>query len=82
MAYTELENYQEVSEGFSVPALIKIVANARNNGEDSLSITLDLKSIKPKEITERLQNYFKRPDPEGFKHILVKESGKWIEQRR
>lgn len=83
VAYTELENYREISEGFSVPALIKIVTNARNNGEDSLSITLNLKSIKPKTITEKMQNfYFNRRPPQGFKHEYRIISGKSIEQRR
>ena len=55
IAYTELEGYREVSDGFFVPALIKIIAYGQNKGKDSLSITLDLKSIKPKKITERQQ---------------------------
>ncbi len=83
VAYTELEGYKEVSDGFFVPALIKIIAYGRNNSEESLNINLDLKSIRPKEITEGMQNfYFNRPKPRGFKHILVNEGGKWIEQRQ
>jgi len=83
VAYTELGNYKEVSEGFFVPALIKIITYGQNNGEDSLNITLDLKSIRPKEITEGMQNfYFNRPQPRGFEHILVNEGGKWIEQQQ
>jgi hypothetical protein len=82
LAYTELGDYKEVSDGFSVPALIRIIAYGQNNGEESLSIALDLKSIGPKEITEGMQNfYFVRPQPRGFKHVLVNEGGKWIEQR-
>jgi len=83
VAYTELGNYKEVSEEFFVPALIKIITYGQNNGEDSLNITLDLKSIRPKEITEGMQNfYFNRPQPRGFEHILVNEGGKWIEQQQ
>jgi len=81
IAYTELEGYREVSDGFFVPALIKIIAYGQNKGKDSLSITLDLKSIKPKKITERQQKVFERPPPRNFKHVLVNEGGKWIEQR-
>ncbi len=81
IAYTELESYREVSDGFFVPALIKIIAYGQNKGEDSLSITLDLKSIKPKKITERQQKVFERPPPKYFKHVLVNEGGKWIEQQ-
>ncbi len=83
VAYTELGDYKEVSDGFLVPALIKIIAYGQNNGEESLSIELDIKSIGPKEITEGMQNfYFNRPKPRGFKHVLVNEGGKWIEQRQ
>ncbi len=82
IAHTELEGYREVSDGFFVPALIKIIAYGQNKGKDSLSITLDLKSIKPKKITERQQKAFERPPPRNFKHVLVNEGGKWIEQRR
>ena len=82
IAYTELEGYREVSDGFFVPALIKIIAYGQNKGKDSLSITLDLKSIKPKKIAERQQKVFKRSPPRNFKHVLVNEGGKWIEQRR
>jgi len=83
VAYTELGDYKEVSDGFFVPALIKIIAYGQNNDEESLSIDLDLKSIEPKTITEGMQNfYFNRPEPRGFKHVLVNERGKWIEQEQ
>ena len=83
VAYTELGGYKEVSEGFFVPALIKIIAYVQNNSEESLNINLDLKSIGPKEITEGMQNfYFNRPQPRGFEHVLVNEGGKWIEQQQ
>ena len=82
IAYTELDDYKEVSEGFFVPTLIKIIAYDQNNGEDSLSINLNLKSIGPKTITEGMRNYyFNRPKPRGFKHIWMSKGGKWIEQQ-
>ncbi len=83
MAYTELGNYKEVSEGFFVPALIKLIAYGQNNGEESLNINLDLKSIGPKEITEGMQNYyFNRREPRGFEHEYRIIGGKWIEQQQ
>ncbi len=82
VAYTELDGYKEVSDGFFVPALIKIITYGQNKSKDSLSITLNLKSIKPKKITERQQKVFERPPPRNFKHVLVNGGGKWIEQRR
>jgi len=83
VAYTELEGYKEVSDGFFVPALINIIAYRQNKGEDSLSINLDLKSIRAVKFNERQQNvYFNPPPQRGFKHILVNEGGKWIEQQQ
>jgi len=83
VAYTELEGYKEVSDGFFVPALINIIAYRQNSDEDLLNINLHLMSIKPKEITEGMQNFFfNRPEPRGFEHILVNEGGKWIEQQQ
>jgi len=83
VAYTELEGYKEVSDGFFVPALINIIAYRQNSDEDSLNINLHLMSIRPKEITEGMQNFFfNRPEPRGFEHILLNEGGKWIEQQQ
>ncbi len=83
VAYTELEGYKEVSDGFFVPALINIIAYRQNSDEDSLNINLHLMSIRPKEITEGMQNFFfSRPEPRGFEHILLNEGGKWIEQQQ
>ncbi|MHC4426348.1 MAG: hypothetical protein ACYSYV_09650 [Planctomycetota bacterium] len=81
VASAELGKYKEVSEGFSVPALIRVTTHAPDNAEDSLSITLDLKSIKPAEITERRRELlFKRRPPRGFKHVRKIVNGKWIEE--
>jgi hypothetical protein len=45
VAYTELEGYKEISDGFFVPALINIIAYRQNSDEDSLNINLHLMSI-------------------------------------
>ena len=83
LAYTELDGYTEASEGFYMPTSINIIAYGENGVEDALSITLDLKSIGPKEITEGMRNYyFNRPEPRGFKHIWVNKDGKWTEQQQ
>ena len=82
VAFTELDDYKEVSESFFIPTSIKIITYGQNHGEDSLSINLDLKSIKPVKFNERQQKiYFNPPSQGGFKHILINEGGKWIEQR-
>ncbi|MHC4172116.1 MAG: hypothetical protein ACYTBX_05340 [Planctomycetota bacterium] len=79
----ELDKYKQVLEGFFVPAGIKIIKRANDNPEDSLSVTLDLKSIKSTEITAKQQNVlFNRPQPQGFKRLIRIVGGKWIEQRQ
>jgi len=77
----ELADYQEVSEGFFVPALITINTHAKNKAEDSLSIILNLKSVQPTIITEKQQNVlFNRPQPRGFKDEYRIVNGRWIKQ--
>ena len=80
LALAELEDYKEISEGFFVPASIKIIAYDQDNSAEPLGITLNLKTIKPKEFTERHQKVFERPPPQGFDHILRNEGEVWIEQ--
>jgi len=75
----ELDRYKQVLEGFFVPARIKIIERSEDTREDSLSITLDLTSIKP--ASEKQQKFpFNRPPTRGFKHIIRKIGGRWIEQ--
>jgi len=82
VAFTELDDYKEVSESFFVPTSIKIITFGQDNSEDSLSINLDLKSIKPAKFNERQQKVYFNPPPQGgFKHIRINEGGKWIERR-
>ncbi len=80
LALAELKSYKEVSEGFFVPGSIKIIAYEQEGGAESLGITLNLKTIKPKKFTENLLKVFVRPPPKGFDHILKKEGEEWIEQ--
>ncbi|MBC8468971.1 MAG: DUF4292 domain-containing protein [Planctomycetes bacterium] len=80
LALAELKDYKEVSDGFFVPASIKIIAYDQDNIAEPLGITLNLKSIKPKEFTERQQKVFERPPPGNLRHILKNEGEKWIEQ--
>lgn len=78
---TELDKYKELLEGFFVPAVIKITRPA-GQAEDSVSITLSLKSIKPADFTEKQRNrLFERPRPRGFEHIYeINEDCETIEQ--
>jgi hypothetical protein len=80
IALAELNDYKEVSEGFFIPASIKIVTYKQEGGAEPLGITLNLKTIKPKEFTKSQLKVFVRPPPQGFDHILRKEGETWIEQ--
>jgi hypothetical protein len=82
LAVAELKDYKEVSEGFFVPASIKIIAYDPDSRAEPFDVTLNLKSIKPKEFTERQQKVFERPAPGNLKHILKSEGGRWVEQRQ
>lgn len=80
-AGAELDKYKEVSDGFFIPSLIKVTTYAQETGESSLSITLDLKSVKQATITEPRRNVlFKLPQPRGFTKIYRIVNGKWFEQ--
>jgi len=78
---TELDRYKEVSGGFFVPALIKIVNRAEDNKEGSVSITLRLRSVKSMDFTEKAQRrLFTRPAPHQFKRIFRIIDGEMIEE--
>ena len=76
-----LDRYKEVSEGFFVPSAVIINSFVEGNGENSVGITLTLRSIKAARFTERRSNLlFSRPPPRGFKHIYKIVDGEVIEQ--
>ena len=79
MAIAELYKYKEMSEGFFVPRVIKIVTYTQEEREDSVIITL--KSVKPYKFDKKKQDdYFNRRKPKGFKHIYRIIDGHIIEQ--
>ena len=78
---TEMGRYKEVSGRFSVPTIIKIVNRAEGTIEDSVSITLRLRSVKSWNFSEKAQRrLFTRPEPRRFKHIFRIIDGEMIEQ--
>jgi hypothetical protein len=79
VARAELEDYQEVSNGFFVPAMIKITTQGRDRDEDSLSIALNPGSIKPVKITEPLRKaIFNLPPRKGFANVHRIVNGKLV----
>ncbi len=78
-AFAELDSYQEVSEGFFVPAFIKVTTFTQGEAREPLNITLKLSSIKAHDKWPDM--IFKRPLPKGkFKNVGVIIDGKWVEQ--
>jgi hypothetical protein len=82
LAMAELKNYKKLTGGFYVPASIKIITYKQEGGAEPLSITFNLSTIKPKELSERQQSVFERPPPEGFKHVLRNEGEQWIKENQ
>lgn len=81
VAVTELDKYKEISKDFFVPSVIKIVNLSEDGGEDLVSVTLNLKSIKPANFNDKqCDRLFTRPQPQGFKHIYKIVDGNIIEQ--
>ena len=77
-ACAELDSYEEVSEGFYVPAWIEVTTFTQDEARDPLTITLRLKSIASSKEWPGV--IFKRPPPRGFKNVGGVVNGKWIEQ--
>ena len=79
---TELDDYKQISDGFSVPAFIKIVRFGQGGKDDSMKIKL--KWIKPVSFSQKQQRaLFSRPKPRGVKHIYeLNENCELIEQER
>lgn len=78
-ARAELEEYKQISEALFVSSRIKVTTVGRRK-EDSISITIDLGSIKPQKITEKQSDFFNPVPIQGFKHVLRLENGRWVEQ--
>ncbi len=75
----KFDDYDRISEGYSVPELIKIVAPAKDGDEDSVRISLG--SIKPTQLSEQQkQRLFVRPKPRGFEHVYQVIDGTAVEQ--
>lgn len=77
----ELDKYEQVSEEFSVPRLIKITRRGESV-RDLDSVTVRLTSVKPASFSAKQRNLlFTRGKTDGFKHVYINMGGKWIEQQ-
>lgn len=83
-AVTELDKYKKVSEGFFAPSVIKIVTFGQNSDEP-VSINFNLKSIKPREFSDKKRKaffYSSKPKAGRFKHVFRIVDGEIIEQQQ
>ncbi len=77
LARLEMSWYEQVTEECSIPSSILITTFPEKKNEDTISISLSLKSLKPKEMPDAL--YYRRA-PRGFKDVYRVMNGKWIKQ--
>ncbi len=81
VAVVELSKYNEVIEGFFVPARIKITTYGEHTVEDLVEVNFSLSSVKSASFTDRQRDrLFNRPEPRGFEHIYKIVDGEMIEQ--
>jgi len=74
----ELEDYEEVVEGFKVPKYIKVVRQGVGGRDDS--VVIKLKSVKPMSFHPRQLEALFQPSPGRFKHVYGIVDGEWVEQ--
>jgi hypothetical protein len=81
LALAELDKYKDVTEDFFVPTIIKIMMYGEAGAEDSDSITLNLKSVKPDSFTEkRRKKIFTLPERKVYKHFYRIIDGHLVEE--
>jgi len=74
----ELEDYEEVVEGFKVPKYIKVVRQGVGGRDDS--VVIKLKSVKPMRFLPRQLDVYFQPSPGRCKHVYGIVDGEWVEQ--
>ncbi len=77
-ASAEMDSYEEVSEGFYVPAFTEITTFSQDEARDPLTITLRLKTIESSKKWPG--KIFQRRPPRGFKNMYRVVNGKLIEE--
>lgn len=81
LALAELDKYKGVTEDFFVPNVIRIMMYGRDGAEDSDSITLNLKSVKSMDFSDKQRSaFFSLPPTKGYKHIYRIIEGHLVEE--
>lgn len=69
-AVAELDKYEDVSEGFHVPALIKVTTYNESARDKPFIFTLQLQRLRLAELNEPRRKFlFTRKPPDGFKNV-------------
>jgi hypothetical protein len=80
-AVAELDKYKDVTEGFLVPTLIKVVTYSQSDRDKPFTFTLKLQRLRLAKITEPRRKYlFTRKPPDGFKNVGRIVNGKLIDE--
>lgn len=76
----ELDKYQLIEGQFLIPTVIDIKRITQENDTEEVKITL--KSVKPKEFTDKQKNvFFSKPDMKRFKEIFfLSEDCSWVQK--
>jgi len=74
----ELDDYEEVAEGFRVPRHIKVVRRGARGRDDSVRISL--RSVKPMSFNGKQLDALFQAQPGRFEHVYEIVNGEWVEQ--
>ena len=81
LALAELDKYKDVTEDFFVPTVIKIMMYGEDGTENSDSITLNLKSVKSTDFSDKQRSaFFTLPPTRGYKHFYRIIDGHLVEE--
>lgn len=81
LALAELDKHKDVTEDFFVPTVIKIMMYGEAGSKNSDSITLNLKSVKSTDFSDKQRSaFFTFPPKKGYKHFYRIINGHLVEE--
>ena len=81
LALAELDKYKDVTEDYFVPTVIKIMMYGEDGDENSDSITLNLKSVKSTDFSDKQRSaFFTLPPRKGYKNFYRIIDGHLVEE--
>lgn len=77
----ELDNYIDVSNNFSIPAIIEMTIGDPDDMANSVTFKLNIKTVRSTVISQKQRSkMFSRPRPDGFDHVYEIINGRAKEQ--